>query len=252
MYHQSLFSSPPPCLFSVLTCSGRAVPRPERRASLGSPLPLSTGASECSELMNKANIGTSRLLVREGLLSGSFFAGTDCANRMPQAPALSCGWLKPRASPPHRPTPPFYESQLISLEGRPPRQPRPSPIGLPHCTWAPPRLSSGAGPALGQAGAGSGCNYTLPPRTGCHCWSDSANSAGPKCQGRSWKRARPGAPALERSSFPEGREFPRLGNAGSLSWLLVTSRDEGRRSWVSVPIPAWQPLGTIVPFKPGH
>lgn len=38
--------------------------------------------------MNKANIGASRIVVQEGLLSGFFSAGTDCANRMPQAPAL--------------------------------------------------------------------------------------------------------------------------------------------------------------------
>ena len=172
----------------------------------------------------------------------------------PRPQPFPCGRLKPRASPhPRTPLGPLWVSADFPW-GPPPSAapPSPPPIGLLHCTWAPPRLSSGAGPALGQAGAGSGCNYTLPPRTGCHCRSDNANSAGPKRQGRSWKRARPGAPGLEWISFPEGREFPRLGKAGSLNWLLVTSRVEGRRSWVSVPIPAWQPLGTIVPFKPGH
>lgn len=48
-----------------------------------SPLPLSFGSWECSDLMNKANIGTSHITVREGLFSGSSFAGTHCANRMP-------------------------------------------------------------------------------------------------------------------------------------------------------------------------
>lgn len=51
-----------------------------------SPLPLSFGALECSDLMNKANIGTGRIPVEEGLFSGSFFAGTYCANRMPRGP----------------------------------------------------------------------------------------------------------------------------------------------------------------------
>lgn len=48
-----------------------------------SPLPVSFGASECSDLMNKADIGTGHILVGEGHI-----VPTDC----PEAPILS-SWL---------------------------------------------------------------------------------------------------------------------------------------------------------------
>lgn len=60
--------------------------------------------------MNKANIGTSRILVQEGLLSGFFSAGTDCANRMPQAPALSVRQAQTEGVPHPRNPPPAFMS----------------------------------------------------------------------------------------------------------------------------------------------
>ena len=84
---QVFSAAPIPCLFSLLTCSERAV------------------------LMNKANIGASRILVQEGLLSGFFSAGTDCANRMPQAPALSVRQAQTEGVPP----PPHPPRAFMSL-----------------------------------------------------------------------------------------------------------------------------------------
>lgn len=132
----------------------------------------------------------------------------------PENPALS-RWLARTEG-----TPSLYESQLISLESRPAPQP-------PHPTNRTPLLYlgsaptvSGAGPALGQAGAGSGCNYTLPTPHRLPLPKRQYNSAGLSRQGRGWKRARPGllswneAPSLMEGGF---RGWARL-EASTVCW----------------------------------